>query len=319
MTKQVTQQHNATFIRGLHNLQPFSRRTVVTIGSFDGVHIGHQTMLQQLSRLATEQDLLSVAVTFEPQPREYFSREQAPARLMRLREKIDALLEQRVDKIVCLQFNRSLRSLSAQEFIKIILVNKLATHHLIIGDDFRFGCDRNGNYDMLVEAGKQYGFDVQKISSIRVEKQRISSTLIRHHVEQGQFQQAKKLLGRPFSVSGRVVYGQQLGNTLGFPTANIHLHRYRVPLSGVFAVLVKTGDKVYQGAANVGVRPTVDNLVKPILEVHLLDFSGNLYGKRITVEFMHKIRDEKKFSTLDELVENIRGDTEKARVWFNSQ
>ena len=169
---------------------------------------------------------------------------------------------------------------------------------------------------MLVAAGKKHDFEVQKMDTVQIDGQRVSSTLVREFVEQGNFKKASKLLGRPFSVSGRVVYGEQLGKKLGFPTANVHLHRYRVPLTGVFAVRVHVNGNTYQGAANVGVRPTIGDLIKPILEVHLLDFSGDLYGQRIEVEFAHKIRDEKKFSTLDGLATNIKGDIDKTRSWF---
>lgn len=311
------QQGKQTFIRGLHNLGSFQGQSVVTIGSFDGVHVGHRAILRQVRQKASELGIQSIAMTFEPQPREYFSAEKAPARLMRLREKVEALWEIGIDCVVCLQFNQSLRGLSADDFIRTVLVDGLKTRYLIVGDDFKFGCDRSGDYPLLVKAGKAFGFDVQDTATIAVEGKRISSTLIRQEIERGEFANVAEMLGQPFSISGRVVYGQQLGGKLGFPTANVHLHRYRAPLSGVFAVLVSVGDKLYQGAANVGVRPTVGDLVKPILEVHLLDFKGDLYGRRIAVEFVHKIRDEEKFATLDELTENIRRDIEKTRAWFS--
>jgi riboflavin kinase/FMN adenylyltransferase len=312
----ATDQGKVTFIRGLHNLQSYNQRSVVTIGSFDGVHLGHQAILQQVKATAAMLGFPSVVMTFEPQPQEYFSGEKAPARLMRLREKIDALLEFGIDRVVCLQFNRVLRNLTASEFIHQVLVEGLSIKHLIVGDDFRFGCDRSGDFKMLVEFGKSCDFDVQDTKTLEIDNERVSSTRVREFLQQADFGRASQLLGQPFSIKGRVVYGQQVGRKLGFPTANVQLNRYSAPLTGVYAVLVDIDGVRYQGAANVGVRPTVGDLVKPILEVHLLDFSGDLYGQRIEVEFMDKIRDEIKFTTLDKLVETIRQDVKQIRAWF---
>ena len=312
----ATDQGKVTFIRGLHNLQSYNQRSVVTIGSFDGVHLGHQAILQQVKATAAMLGLPSVVMTFEPQPQEYFSGEKAPARLMRLREKIDALLEFGIDRVVCLQFNRVLRNLTASEFIHQVLVDGLSIKHLIVGDDFRFGCDRSGDFRMLAEFGKNCDFDVQDTKTLEIDNERISSTRVREFLQQADFGRASQLLGRPFSIKGRVVYGQQVGRNLGFPTANVQLNRYSAPLTGVYAVLVDIDGMSYQGAANVGIRPTVGDLVKPILEVHLFDFSDDLYGQRIEVEFMHKIRDEAKFTTLDKLVETIRQDVKQIRAWF---
>jgi riboflavin kinase/FMN adenylyltransferase len=307
-----------TFIRGLHNLQPGKQKSVVTIGSFDGVHIGHQAILQQVKEAAKRLQLPSVVMTFEPQPREYFSSERAPGRLMRLREKIDALLDFGIDHVVCLKFNRQLRSLSAEDFIDRVLVNGLAVDYLIVGDDFRFGCDRSGDFSLLTERGKHSGFDVMDTATVEIDGQRVSSTLVREIVQRGDFQRAADLLGRPFSISGIVGYGQQLGRELGFPTANVQLNRFSAPLSGVFAVKVNIAGTIYQGAANVGVRPTVGDLLKPILEVHLLDFDGDLYGQRIAVEFIHKIRDEEKFTSVEKLIATIQHDVEIIRQWFTN-
>ena len=307
-----------TFIRGLHNLHPGKEKSVVTIGSFDGVHIGHQAILQQVKDAAKRLQLPSVVMTFEPQPREYFSSEKAPARLMRLREKIDALLDFGIDHVVCLKFNRQLRTLSALDFIDQVLVQGLAVDYLIVGDDFRFGCDRSGDFALLTERGREAGFEVMDTATIEVEGQRVSSTLVREAVEGGDFPRAAELLGRPFSISGIVGYGQQLGRELGFPTANVQLNRFSAPLAGVFAVKVNIAGSIYLGAANVGVRPTVGDLIKPILEVHLLDFDGDLYGQRIAVEFIHKIRDEQKFTGIKELITTIQGDVEVIRQWFTN-
>ncbi|MDA8885587.1 bifunctional riboflavin kinase/FAD synthetase [Porticoccaceae bacterium] len=305
-----------TFIRDLQSLQSFNQRSVVTIGSFDGVHLGHQAILNQVKAVAAELGLSSVVMTFEPQPQEFFSGERAPARLMRLREKVDALFEFGVDQVLCLQFNRELRNLTAAEFVRSVLVDGLGTRHLIVGDDFRFGCDRSGDFKMLSEMGETYDFAVQDTETLEVDGQRVSSTLVRQILEQGNFERASQLLGKPFTITGRVVYGQQLGRELGFPTANVQLNRYSAPLSGVYAVLVNIDGAVYQGAANVGLRPTVGDLLKPILEVHLLDFEADLYGRRIEVEFVTKIRDEEKFTSLDKLIESIQRDVKQIRAWF---
>jgi riboflavin kinase/FMN adenylyltransferase len=305
-----------TFVRGLHNLHSPEEKSVVTIGSFDGVHIGHQAILRQVKKASQRLQIPSVAMTFEPQPREFFSAERAPARLMRLREKIETLLSLGVDSVVCLQFNRQLRTLSAVDFVEQVLVRGLAVKHLIVGDDFRFGCDRSGDFAMLAEQGKHHGFDVQDTATVEADGRRVSSTLVREVVEQADFARAAKLLGRPFSISGVVGYGQQLGRELGFPTANVQLNRFSAPLSGVFVVRVNVAGALYWGAANVGLRPTVGDLVKPILEVHLLDFAGDLYGQRIAVEFLHKIRDEEKFASVEALVATITGDVKNIRQWI---
>jgi len=307
------------FTRDPQRLRLGNRRSVVTIGSFDGVHLGHQAILEQVRRSAEALDLPAVAVTFEPQPREYFSPQQAPARLMRMREKIQSLLDFGMHHVVCLQFNSKLRDLTAEQFVQQVLVDGLATKQLIVGDDFRFGCDRSGDFNTLVDMGKTRDFQVWDTPTLVVDGERVSSTRIRECLEWGDFQQVAELLGRPFTISGRVFHGQHLGRELGFPTANVQLNRYRAPLSGVYAVLVQVEglSAQYRGAANVGVRPTVGDLIKPILEVHLLDFDQNLYGRRINVEFLHKIRDEQKFTSVEHLVSNIRVDIEKITTWFD--
>ena len=305
-----------TFIRDLQSLQSFDQRSVVTIGSFDGVHLGHQAILTQVKDKAAQLGLPSVVMTFEPQPQEFFSGEKAPARLMRLREKVEALFEFGLDQVVCLQFNRALSHLTASEFVQRVLVEGLGTAHLIVGDDFRFGFDRKGDFAMLAEMGKSCDFTVEDTATLEIDGERVSSTLVRQRLQQADFGRASQLLGRPFSVKGRVVYGQQLGRELGFPTANVQLNRYSAPLSGVYGVLVNIDGVIYQGAANVGIRPTVGDLLKPILEVHLLDFNADLYGKRIEVEFVTKIRDEEKFTTLDKLVVSIQRDVKQIRAWF---
>ena len=307
------------FTRDPRKLRLGGRRSVVTIGSFDGVHRGHQAILKQVRSRAEELDIPAVAVTFEPQPREYFSPQQAPARLMRMREKIQSLLNFGMHYVVCLQFNSKLRDLTAEQFVQLVLVDGLATKQLIVGDDFRFGCDRSGDFNTLMHMGKTLDFQVWDTPTLVVDGERVSSTRVRKCLECGDFQQVTRLIGRPFAISGRVFHGQHLGRELGFPTANVQLNRYRAPLSGVYAVLVQVEgcSQQYRGAANVGVRPTVGDLIRPILEVHLLDFDQNLYGRRINVEFLHKIRDEQKFTSVEHLVSNIRVDIEKITNWFD--
>jgi len=305
------------FIRGLHNLRPWHRGCVATIGSFDGVHLGHQAILRQLLAVARQHQLPAVVIIFEPQPHEFFSGDKAPARLMRLREKIQAFMAAGVERVFCLQFNAQLRNLSAEEFIEKILLDGLGIKHLVVGDDFRFGCDRRGNFALLQAVGAERGFDVTDTCTLEVDGVRVSSTRIRQLLEQGDFASVEKLLGRPYSISGRIVYGQQLGRKLGVPTANVHLRRYKSPLHGVFTVTVTFADgSVHNGVANVGVRPTVNGVKKPLLEVHIFDFSRTVYGAMIDVAFHTKLRDEQKFNSLDELQAQLQTDIAQARQFF---
>jgi len=305
------------FIRGAHGLQPRHRGSVVTIGSFDGVHLGHKAIIEQVREQAGMLGLASVAMTFEPQPHEYFSGDTAPARLMRVRDKARALFEAGIDRVVCISFNKKLASMSAEAFVKELLVDGLGVKYLVVGDDFRFGCDRSGDYQFLVAAGLRYGFDVIDTQTRLLEGERISSTRIRAALEDQQFELANSLLGRTYTINGKVIYGQQLGRQWGVPTANVQLCRYRSPLSGVFAVSAYLPDgRVVNGVANVGMRPTVGGLKKPILEVHIFDFNEDLYGQDLAVEFKHKLRDEKKFDSLEQLKEQIYRDRDTAKQWF---
>lgn len=304
-------------IRGLHNFRPEHRGSVVTIGSFDGVHLGHQAVLQQVCEKAAELGLPSVAMIFEPQPPEFFGGEVVPARLMRFREKVQALHRAGIERVCCLQFNAKLRGLTAQTFVETVLVHGLGVKYLVIGDDFHFGCDRKGDYAFLQTQGRQYGFSVNNTCTHTSADQRISSTLIRQCLHKGDLKAAADLLGKPYTISGRVGYGQQLGRTIGAPTANVQLRRHRSPLSGVFAVLVHHQDgRVLQGVANVGVRPTVGEDPKPLLEVHVFDFSESLYTQHLIIEFCHKIRDEQKFESIGALSAQIQCDMKAARAFF---
>lgn len=310
------------FIRGLHNLLPEHHGNVVTIGSFDGVHLGHQAILQQVLAQSKQLQLPSLAMVFEPQPHEFFTGDKAPPRLMRLGEKVQALFNEGIDRVFCLPFNAALSELSAALFIERILVKGLGAHYLVVGDDFRFGSARTGDYSQLVSAGEEHGFTVTDTQSFLIDKERVSSTRIRNLLLNNQFKEASRLLGKPYTISGKVVKGNQLGRELGTPTANVHLHRYRSPLAGVFAVVTRlpSGETI-KGVANVGVRPTLNAdgekpVAKPILEVHLFDWQGDLYDQTIVVEFKYKLREEKRFNGLDELKQQISLDVKKARDFF---
>lgn len=315
---------NCELIRGVHNLRPEHHGNVVTIGSFDGVHLGHQAILQQVLSQSKRLQLPSLAMIFEPQPHEFFAGEKAPARLMRLGEKVEALFAEGIDRVFCLPFNQSFSQLSAEAFIQEILVDGLGVSYLVVGDDFRFGAGREGTYTHLVAAGNSQGFTVNDTESFLIDGERVSSTRIRALLQANQFEKAKQLLGKPYTIGGRVVKGNQLGRELDAPTANVHLHRYRSPLVGVFAVLTTLpSGQCVTGVANVGVRPTVSESGsalgnKPILEVHLFDFNDDLYGQHIQVEFKHKLRDEQRFSGLDALQEQIKQDMLAARQFFSS-
>lgn len=304
------------FIRGAYNLRPQHRGSVVTIGSFDGVHLGHKAIIRQVKEQAALHRLASVAMTFEPQPHEYFSGDKAPARLMRVRDKARALFAAGIDRVLCLSFNRKFASMTAEAFVKEILVEGLGVKFLVVGDDFRFGCDRSGDYDFLVAAGRRYGFEVSDTPTLMLDGERISSTRIRAALEANQFELANRLLGRDYTINGKVIHGQKLARQWGVPTANVQLCRYRSPLAGVFAVTVQLSDRAINGVANVGMRPTIGGFAKPILEVHLFEFDENLYGQVLAVEFKHKIRDEEKFDSLNLLKEQILLDRETAKQWF---
>ncbi|MEH6582009.1 MAG: bifunctional riboflavin kinase/FAD synthetase [Halioglobus sp.] len=307
-------------IRGLHNLRPRHRGCVATMGAFDGVHLGHQAVIRHLLDKSAEYNLPSVVIVFEPLPREYFSPLEAPARLMSFREKFLALETLGVDRILRIRFTEHLQTMSAQEFIDDIFVAGLDARYIVLGDDFRFGNDREGDLPLMQEQGRRYGFEAVPTATHASDDERVSSTRIRESLAAANFSEAEKLLGRPFSISGKVVFGRQLGRTLGTPTANLELHRLRAPLKGVYAVSVSgPGMDRVPGVANVGTRPTVNDSIKANLEVHLLDWDQDIYGKTIEVTFYHKLRDEKKFASVDELRDNISIDKEQARAWFSQR
>ncbi|KTC40207.1 FMN adenylyltransferase [Pseudomonas putida] len=301
-------------VRGLHNLRPQHRGCAATIGNFDGVHRGHQAILARLRERARELGVPSCVVIFEPQPREYFSPQTAPARLARLRDKVQLLADEQVDLVLCLAFNKRLSQLSASEFVDTILIDGLGVKHLEVGDDFRFGCDRAGDFDFLTQAGSLQGFTVEAAQTVELDGERVSSTQVRKALAAADFERAEQLLGRPFCIEGRVLHGQKLARQLGWPTANVQLKRRRVPLTGVYLVSVDIDGKTWPGVANIGVRPTVAGDGSAHLEVHLLDFAGDLYGRHLTVAFHHKLRDEQRFASLEALKSAIDADVAAARA-----
>ena len=303
-------------IRGLQNIRAKHHGCVATIGNFDGVHLGHQAVLGQLAEKAAELNLPLTLMTFEPQPMEYFAPDKVPSRLTRFREKILALQRYSVERVCCLSFNKKLAALTAQDFIEEVLVAKLGVKYLVVGDDFCFGKNRSGTFDTLTEAGKQFGFQVVSMHTFEIDGERVSSTRIRLALEKGDMLTAEKLLGRSYRMSGRVAHGEKLGRELGYPTANIHLHRQASALQGIFIVEVFGLDQEpLQGVASIGTRPTV-NQTKALLEVFLLDFDQDIYGRHIQVSFLKKLRDEEKFESLDKLKKQIELDVKQARAYF---
>lgn len=307
------------FIRGLRNINPLQKGCVLTIGNFDGVHTGHQVLLRQLHAQGLCRDLPVVVMIFEPQPLEFFKGQQAPARLTRLREKLIYLQQAGVDQVLCISFDKAFSHLSADHFISDILVEKLGVKFLAVGDDFRFGAGRQGDFLLLKTAGQLMGFEVINTRTYCYQGQRVSSTAIRSALANNDFVTAERLAGRPYSLNGRVIYGDALGRQLGFPTANILLKRRVSPVKGVFAVEVGTlkGDS-YKGVANIGTRPTIQG-VRQQLEVHLFDVQKNLYGQYLQVILRHKIRDEQRFGSLQSLQTQIAKDVAVARDFFGLQ
>lgn len=303
-------------IRGIHNLRPRHHGCVATIGNFDGVHLGHQAVLGQLSEKAAELCLPTVVITFEPQPREYFAPATIPPRLTRFREKIKALRRYSVDRVLCVHFDPAFAAMTAQSFIEDLLVSGLGVRYLVVGDDFRFGRGREGNFSMLQTAGEKYGFKVAHMHTFNIDGDRVSSTRIREALGNGDLATAEKLLGRPYRMCGRVAHGDKRGRSIGFPTANIFLHRKATPVQGVFAVeMFGLDTEPVAGIANVGTRPTVDGTLS-LLEVNLFDFNQDIYGRYVHVDFLRKIRSERRFESFDALKAQIEKDVLEARAFF---
>ena len=302
--------------RGFQQISELSAGTAVTIGNFDGVHRGHQALLSMLRSQADRMHLPVLVMLFEPQPSEYFHNQQAPARLSSFREKVDALSRLGVDYVYCVKFDRKIASMAAVEFAERIVFSLLHANYLLIGEDFRFGKGRLVDVSLLNVIGNQTSCVVEHFQDFTVDAQRVSSTDIRRALQLGDFQQVAKLLGRPYSLCGRVIRGDARGRQWGVPTANLSLHRCTLPLKGVFCVQVmRQGKPWVMGVANMGCRPTVDGS-KQVLEVHLFDVNESLYGEMLQVCFLHKLRDEVKFSSLDALIAQIHKDVAAARNWF---
>jgi riboflavin kinase/FMN adenylyltransferase len=301
-------------VRGLHNLRPVHRGCVATIGNFDGVHLGHQAVFRRLCAIGREFGRPATVVTFEPQPMEYFVPAAAPARLTRFREKVAAIRRTGVDRLLVLEFGPRLAAMSAEAFVEELLVGRLGVEHLFVGDDFRFGQGRRGDAALLREAGLRHGFGVDSLDTVAHAEARISSSRIRAALSEGDFASAAACLGRPYAICGRVVHGDKRGRGIGFPTANVDLHRRVSPVRGVFAVRVGGIDAAaLPGVANVGTRPTVDGGARDRLEVHLFDFARDVYGAHVEVEFVRKIREERRFPSFEELRRQIGQDAAEAR------
>lgn len=300
-------------VRGLHNLRARHRGCVVTIGAFDGIHRGHQEMIRVVREQAARHGVPAAVLSFEPLPREFFAKAEPPPRLTRLREKATALQRYGVDRFVCARFDERLRSMEADAFIERVLHDALQVEHVVVGHDFKFARNLTGNVDTLRRAGERLGFGVTEVPPYEIDGVRVSSSRVREALGRGELACAAELLGRPYRMTGKVVHGGKLGRTLGFPTANLRLHRRSTPLAGVFAVRVSgCGLKEAPAVASLGTRPVVDGK-ELLLEVHVFDFEGDLYRRYLDVDFIARLRDERWFASLDALVEQMHEDAAQAR------
>jgi riboflavin kinase/FMN adenylyltransferase len=299
-------------VRGLHNISRRHQGCVLTVGNYDGVHLGHQKMIGVLKQRAAELRSTAAVLVFEPSSKEFIDPEGAPPRLTRWREKFLALAAQGVDRLVTLRFDEAMRAMTPESFVKLI-IDDLGTRHIVVGNDFRYGCNALGSIDSLRAAGAVRGFGVEQIAPFVVDGMRVSSTAVRERLGNSDFAGAARLLGRPYRMLGRVVPGRELGRTLGFPTANLRLMRRRPPVQGIMAVRVfGIEPRTLKGVASLGTRPTVDG-TDMLLEVHVFDFAGDLYGREIEVEFVAKLRDEVKFDSLNALMVQMKRDAAQAR------
>ena len=294
------------------SLQRARGRCALTIGNFDGVHRGHRALIDRVTAKAAELDLTSCILTFEPHPREFFAPAAAPARLSRLRDKLELLAAAGVQHVHVARFNARFAALSAQRFIEEVLVRALGTRWLLVGRDFRFGGQRAGDFAALQAAAPRLGFELESMPDVLHEGVRVSSSAVRAALQAGDLRGAERLLGHPYVISGRVAHGARLGRALGFPTANLVLRR-PPPLSGIFVV---EAERYGRGVASVGRRPTVNPVPVPLLEVHLFDHQGELYGRRLRVRFLEKLRDEEKYDGLEALKQAIARDARRAREYF---
>ena len=303
-------------INGAHNIRSDHHGNVITMGNFDGVHRGHQQILADLRAKSASLGVPSTLITFEPQPREFFRGSEVPPRLTRLREKVQLLEATGLDRLLLLPFNERTANTRPEWITDDLFHQLLGAQHVIVGDDFRFGRDRRGDFNLIREMGSKLGYTVNDTTTVEHEGERISSTRVRECLASADFALAEALLGHGYFIMGRVVYGRQLGRQLGVPTANIRLQRYRAALEGVYCVTVEGIDaRLYSGIANIGVRPTVDGK-EPLLEVHVFDYSGNLYNELLTIRFKRKLRDEQAFDGIDALKAQIDRDIAEAKEWF---
>ncbi len=307
--------------RGLPNAE--SRRPcALTIGNFDGVHLGHRALLARVVEAASRLGVETAVMTFEPHPREFFAHlagdeSRAPRRIANLRDKLTALEAAGVDRVIVEHFNARFASLSPEAFIRDVLVEGLHVKWLIVGDDFRFGAKRAGDFSLLAEAGQRYGFEVVTLPTVKHGDKRISSSEVRAALETGDFAHAQELLGHPYAISGHVQHGRKLGRTIGFPTLNLKVVHKRPAATGVFVVQVLgLADQPLPAVASLGVRPTVEDNGRVLLEVHVFDYAADCYGKRVRVEFLKKLRDEEKYDDLDTLTRAIAADAQAARDFF---
>ncbi|PWG65150.1 bifunctional riboflavin kinase/FAD synthetase [Sediminicurvatus halobius] len=303
------------FVRGSHNLRPRHRPCVATIGNFDGVHRGHQAVLSALGEAAARHRLPATVITFEPHPREFFAPERAPGRLTRLRDKLRLLARAGAERVLCLRFDQRLAAQPAEAFIRELLVEALGVRYLMVGDDFRFGRGRQGDFNLLAQAAGELGYELERMPTVRDEGGRVSSTRVREALAAGDLGTAASLLGRRYQVSGRVARGEALGRELGWPTANLRFGGRPPPMRGIYTVAVHGLGAPRPGVASLGVRPTVNGR-ETLLETHLFDFSGDLYGRHLVVEFLAHQREELRFDDLEALRTQIARDAEQARDWF---
>lgn len=304
-------------LRGLQHFSFLEQGTVATLGNFDGVHLGHQNLLRALRKQADALKLPLVLILFEPQPREYFQKDRAPARLFSLREKLENLRQYQIDYVYCIRFDDKLAQTEALDFARDYLFSLLNVKYLLVGEDFRFGKNREGDVGLLRHLAVDYACDVQVYADFCIHAERVSSTKIRNALEQGHLDAAARYLGKPYSICGRVIHGAARGRQWGIPTANLGLRRLSIPLQGVFAVEAHIGTRRVYGVANVGKRPTVDG-TKNILEVHLFDFDQTIYGELMQVFFLHKLRDEVKFTSVDVLIAQIHNDIKVAKEFVRN-
>ena len=293
------------------------QQVALTIGNFDGVHIGHKAMLTRLVDAARQRGMPSAVMTFEPQPQEFFAPDQAPARLTSLREKLELLDAEGIDIVFVCRFDYAMAQMQADRFVERIVYSALGTRWLQVGDDFRFGARRGGNFDLLASLAPKYGYEIERTGSIMFEGTRVSSTVVRARLDAGDLEGAQRLLGRRYTISGRVERGDGVGSGLGYPTANVRLGRSKAPLSGIYVVEVEgLGAQPLPGVASLGVRPTVKRQGRAVLEAHLFDFDRDIYGRRVSVRFLAKLRDEEKFASVDDLVVQMGRDAQQAREYF---